>query len=316
MRFLSLGVSVALLLAAASAPGAETVALRDAVVVDGPSCVEAEALVSDLAVWLARDAIDSRIRILVHNEAEHFLTFEVRRDGRAIGERRLGGGMTCPKLRAVVALAVATAVDATVLGSMPAPIPPSPAETPPVERPPPPSPPPPKAERLEVDAEVLLLVGVMPLALLGGEIGVGYRLTPWFESRVAFLGTTSESFTLGNGATSAHLLAGRAEGCLVNGDALLRVHACLGLAAGAMPAAGADLAQNFSVSPPWAAAAAHVESEFRLARAFGLIFGADGFVPFVVPSFEAVGVGGSPAVQRRVPGAGFALRAGIVLGFL
>jgi hypothetical protein len=303
---------------ASPALGAEPIPIADAVAVDGPECVDRKALVGDLAVWLGRDTLDPRIRISVHNEGDHSVTFEILRDGQPIGERRLGGeGMGCARLRAVDGLAVASALDATLLASLGRA---SPALAPPEEpRPAAPRKAPPlvvEGDKLSVAADGLLLIGVLPVAVFGGELSVGYRLSSWFEPRIAFLGTASESFALGNAATDAYLFAGRGEACLLRGGSVLRGRACVGLAAGVIPAEGSGLATNYTVDRPWAAASARLEAEVRIAPALRLVVGTDGLVPFVAPTFEAVGVNGAAAAQRSISPIGLVVRVGVVFAFL
>jgi hypothetical protein len=312
------GLLAALMLGLARpAEGADAIPLADAISVDGPECVDRNALVADLAVWLGRDTIDSRVRIVVHNEQTHFVAFEISRDGRPVGDRRLGAeGMDCAKLRAVAGLALASALDATLLATLasasPAP-PPPPEPTPPAR---PVSPPAAERNRLSVAADAALLIGVLPSVVPGGELNVGYRVSSWFEPRVAFLGTGVESFALGTASTHASLFLGRAEACLVRETSVFRGRACAGVAAGAIPAAGSGLAPNYAVARGWAAASARLEGELRLAPILGIVLGADGLVPFVAPSFEAVGTNGVTAAERDIPRVGLVLRGGLVLAFL
>jgi hypothetical protein len=292
--------------------------VAEAVTVDGPPCVEHDALAAALSVSLGRNSLDSRIHILVHNEDAQFVSFAILRDGKVVGERRLGGeGVGCTKLRAVVSLAIATALDATLLQTRE--LETSPRERPPIARtpsqPPAPSPRAPR-DTLSIDARALLLVDVLPTAAAGAELGVGYRPSPWFESRVSFLATTRESIPLGQAGTRANLFAGRGEACLLRGAVVLRALACAGIAAGTVHAQGYGLAPNYSIGRTWASATAGLGAEARLAPAFGLVLGIDGFVPFVAPRFEVVGPTGAITASRTTPPVGMVAGAGVVLTLL
>jgi hypothetical protein len=307
---------------AARAMADEERSLAEAISVDGPPCVEKSGLVADVTTTLGRTSLDPRIRIAVHNQDGRLATIEISRDGRIVGERRIGGpDLSCATLQSVVRLAIASALDATLLPSLASPgVSDSAASTPvPDEaRAPPTLPPNASRQRLSIEGDAIFLLDVLPVAVLGAELSVGYRVWPWFEPRLAFFGTANESFAfaLGSGGTRANLFAGRGEGCFLGGAGLLRGHACAGFAAGAVPAEGFGLTPNYTITRGWGAAVLRLEGEVRIVPAFGVVLGADGYLPVVSPSFETLAPSGSAAHQRGLPPLGLAMRAGILVAFL
>src|SRR5262249_15233789 len=121
----------------------ETRALADALTIQGDGrCLERESLGAQVAKWLGRSAIDARVAIMVTEEEEPApaLSFVVQRDGETVAIRRFERPPTsCDDVRAVAALAIALAIDATVLSKASSASPPPP--------PPPPGPPPQPIDR-------------------------------------------------------------------------------------------------------------------------------------------------------------------------
>jgi len=96
-------------------PSPKTRAIAEAVTLGEARCFDRARLGAAVAVWLGRGEIDARLSI----EAGHSgarARFTLRRDGRALGSRVLSvPGAACEDVRAALGLAIAVAIDATVL---------------------------------------------------------------------------------------------------------------------------------------------------------------------------------------------------------
>jgi hypothetical protein len=95
----------------ATRPIAAAVIARDA------RCFDAPKLGAAIARWLGRDAIDARLSIDASDDGGQ-AKFTLRRDGQVVGSRALAvPGAACEDVRAALGLAIAVALDATVLAT-------------------------------------------------------------------------------------------------------------------------------------------------------------------------------------------------------
>src|SRR5688500_18412667 len=103
-------------------PTMETVDIGTALVVTpGATCVEHDRLALQVRTWLDQPQVDARLRIEVVGDEEHSLrlSFTLRRDEEVIAVRAFDPAPErCTDLHAVVGLAIALAIDATVLESV------------------------------------------------------------------------------------------------------------------------------------------------------------------------------------------------------
>ena len=92
----------------------------DALVTHADRCLDRSAVAAQIVAWLRRDAIDRRIGILVAATTDGAgASFVIQRDGIAIAERQFARlPNECAELRAALGLAIALAIDATVLESL------------------------------------------------------------------------------------------------------------------------------------------------------------------------------------------------------
>ncbi len=306
---------------AASRSLAASVDLADAVSVEGQGCIERDSLVSALRTSLGGATLDARVRVVVRNEEPRGASFSIVRDGRSLGERRLGGGMECAQLRSALGLAIAVAIDATLVemsdlartAEVPRPPVPAPSAPPlqPVARELPRQASPPWA-RFSVGAAGLLWLDLLPVPVVGGELWAAYRPSRGLALRGTFLATDAGSVPLGLSGTRVHLLAGRLEPCWVWDAGVLEGHACAGVGAGAVEADGYGLPTNLSVAKAWAAAAASADAQVPVASWLRLALNVEGFVPFVSPRFDVVTPLGAAVATHRTPPAGVGVGAGIV----
>jgi hypothetical protein len=305
---LSSGVSVALaILGLARAAGAQPVdrPVVEALRVEPNACLDREALARHIAGWIHTDRIDRRIEIAVSGSpsAPGGVGLTLLRDGQVVGERRFTTlDVPCEEARAAIGLAIAVALDNTLLQDLrvepppppPAP-PPAPAPAPPVPAAPPPAPGAHLGLGMSLDA-----VGMLgPLPSLVAGVSPAFELTPhgMFDLRLAGLATSASTFPVGTGSVSAAIFAGRVDACAAfqlgphaEGARLaaLRLHACGGLLAGVIhTSVAAGLDPSPSPTSPWVSAALRFDARVALTPIFGLELAVDGLVPITRTEVEA-----------------------------
>lgn len=311
----------ALALAAPRTAGAverETWPLADAVQVGTLRCARGDELVATIATWLGRDAVDRRLAIVVEDAGEGAVRFVVRRDGEPVAERRFRAArVACADLRAAVGLAIALAIDATVLdaieGEEAAPAPGTPAPEAPAG---PRAEAPPAARRwLEVDALVVGVAGVLPRPGLGGGLGVGVPLAPSWVLRAGAWAAVAATAEVGTGSADVAMVAGEAATCIERPLGLPRVRACGGFAAGRWSARGRGFGVNHAAALPWVAATGGLELRVPLADGLGLSTRLDGYVPVVRPVLEERDERGTPLAATEPPPAGVRASVGVTVAF-
>lgn len=308
--------------ASAAHAEAETWSLDEALEVVENRCMTEGELSANVRLWLGRPSVDRRIRIVVDQLDEDSLRFVLSRDGKPSAERRFHtADVSCVDLRAAVALAIALAIDATVMQAILEPLPatpgpPAPRPRPAPARPPAPRPPPPPApaeERvmLEVEAQVLVLVGVLPEPALGASIGAAAPLGDSWHLRASGWGTAARSVSVGAGRSETAMVAGQASLCL--DDSSLR--ACAGAAAGRWSAEGRGFDRDRTTNLPWAALVADLGVSLPLAELVAASARIHGYFPVVRPVLEERDPRGQVLSTREPPPAGLGLSAGLAVGF-
>lgn len=330
-RLLALAIAAATVAPSSRARAdGDTVGVTDAITVGPSECLRHDVLVAHVTTWLARDVVDRRIAVAVEDQGER-VRFVVRRDGVASAERTFRATrIACADLRAAVGLAIALAIDATILKSItiaepppePAPAPPQPptvhaparalreplpAHRPP-ERPEPPS-------RLDVDVAALAAIGVLPGIAWGGAVGLSLRLDGPLAVAARAWGTSEADVALASGRAYVGMAAGELRACLVRdlGSAALR--ACAGGAAGRWSARGQGFDEDLAPELPWAAAVAGLEADAPLARGLAVTARLDGYAPFVRPVLDVHDDGGFRLGTAEAPAAGLVAAAGLRIGF-
>ena len=306
--------------AAAAEP--ETRPLGDALEVGENRCMTKAELAANVQVWLGRPGVDRRIQIAVEQIDEDSLRFVVSRDGKPSAERRFRtSDVTCPDLRAAVALAIALAIDATVMQAILEPVPAEPPLPPPKPEPPPPvplrpkpAPPPPPAPptaELEVEARALGLLGVLPEPVLGASFGAAAPLARDLRLRLSGWGTMPREVPVGSARARVAMVAGQASLCLAEGS----LRACAGAAAGRWSAEGRGFERDRVTNLPWAALVADLGASLPLGEVVSLAGAVHGFLPVLRPVLEERDPRGSAVATRSPPPAGLGASAGVVVGF-
>lgn len=263
----------------------------------GATCLSAETLVEHVRSWLGSDDVAVGVRIEVEGDehASDAAVITVHTPAGIIERPFEDGPPGCSDLHAVIGLAIAMAIDASVLASLGYEViegtqPVAPGvdnELPPLQarRPAAPASPPPRRARVRAAAAVrgALWVGTLPGIAGGGQLQVELGWRPWFELRAGVLGGGGKPQPLGNGTVELGLVAGRVDACFGVARRRLRPRLCVGPTAGVYQALGRGLAEAVTVVRPWAAAALAVELRIAATKVFAVDVTLDAVIPFIKP---------------------------------
>ncbi|MFO0567563.1 MAG: hypothetical protein U0263_18030 [Polyangiaceae bacterium] len=325
------GLTCLLLATRAGGEEVKTRPLGEAIQAEGVRCMTRQELVQNVELWLGRGTLDERISIRVEELDPTSLRFVVSRGGAPAAERRFKTtDVACPDLRAAVALAIALAIDATVLKAVLEPVAPAPTEPPPAPRetePPAkpkaakpkaravPKPRSPDEAGLEAEVHAMVLVGVLPRATVAGQVGAAFRIAPDLALRISGFGTPPRDVPVGSSSAEVGMAAGVLGACLTRPLSFARVRGCAGGAAGRWSAEGRGFARDRVTALPWAAATADLELLVPVADALAFSARAEAVFPFVRPVLEERDPRGGVLAQEQAPPAGFGAGVGVVVGF-
>jgi hypothetical protein len=263
----------------------------------GATCLSADTLAEHVTTWLGRDKIAVSVAIEVRGDtfARNAAVIVVRTPAGLV-ERPFDEGPTgCSDFHAVLGLAIAMAIDSSVLVGLGYEVidtAPPPVSAPAVdnERPPllarrPASAPAPRRARLRALAAVRggLWVGVVPGVAGGGQLQVELVWRSWFELRLGVLGGYGGRRALGAGTVDLGLVAGRVDACFGVQRRRLRPRLCIGPAAGVLQARARGYEAATDIVSPWLAAAAALELRVVTTRVFAVDFVIDAVVPVIKP---------------------------------
>jgi hypothetical protein len=303
----------------------------------GRTCLEEGRLLEQVVHWLGTDTIDPRLRVeVVGIDDDPRAVLVTLRDGeRAIAERPFEAlPSDCGDAHAAVGLAIAMAIDATILASLgvdetvpqpspepPPPPPPEPAPSePPPSEPPPPEPPSPESPpKMQVRGRVgaIFTIGDPPGLGGGGELGVELGFLDLVDLHLGVMAATSGRRTIDSElgtSVAASLVAGRFDVCTGPWVGKVRPRACVGAVAGAAIASGRGFAVDRTIALPWVALALSGDVRVRLSPRVQLEFGLDGLATAVQPGLDVESLDG-PQPVRDFARFGISAGAGLVLGF-
>jgi hypothetical protein len=299
-------------------------------------CLGGRRLALGVASWLGRDTLAASIAIDVQ-ELENGGQFVVRRDGEVIGRRTLlRADSSCEELRAALSLAIAVAIDATILDSLgiptpaPAPLPSAPPGPPapppavllplPPAPPSPPAVPPPPATKPASSLSASLEIGVLARLLPGPTFlispSISHAFVPRFEVRLAGVATSGSDAALLSGGASFRIAAARLDACAVEHQGPLLLRACAGALAGGLTASGFSYSRTYSPTSPWIAVAGRIDARWAPPRGrLGVVIALDGIFTPESHSFEIHDLGGQILARAVLPSAGAGITAGPVVTF-
>ncbi len=282
---------------------------------DLQGCITTAALADRVAAWMERDHLDAGFKIELKT-TEGVLAFRLTRPDQSTAERRFGVLPTeCDNRLRAVSLAIALAIDHTVLDRVAAETEPTlvPADAPDVaavaeQAPPPPATlsPPTTEDKLRgrrglaITAGGAAVFGVLPSLRPAALLGIEAALPRAAALRIQVMGTTEDEASLGRGLTELRLLAARLQGCWLPTVGPARVGGCAGTSLGLVLARGAGFAQNLSGVPPWWAMMAGVGVQYP---AQGPIYGhlhVEGVWVLHRPGFEVTASDGEVLDRRTL----------------
>ena len=264
-------------------------------VTPGATCVAAETLAEHVTTWLGVDTIDADVAIEVRGDpfARNAAVILVRTPAGLIERAFDDGPPACSDLHAVLGLAIAMAIDSSVLVGLGYEVidtAPPPVSAPAVdsERPPllarrPASAPAPRRVRALAAVRGGLWLGVVPGIAGGGQLQLELGWRPWFELRLGVLGGYGGRRMLGAGTVDFGLVAGRADACFGVQRRRLRPRLCVGPAVGALQAMARGYEAATDFVSPWLAAAAALELRVVTTRVFAVDIVVDAVVPVIKP---------------------------------
>lgn len=265
----------------------------------GATCLEQSRLEAQVQTWLGRDRIRADIRLDVRGDERdpRAVLFRISRAGKTHERRFDRLPESCDDATAVLALAIALAIDASVLAGVFAP--------------------PPRVEPPKRLVAIEAAVGdeVLPGVSVGATVGLEYGLLDWLSGRLD-IGTqfswgnsidgTSGVFDAALGVVTPQLCAGGPV------TERVRVELCSGAQLGIVHAQGHGFATSRSATGGWVMA----QGGLRLLWTAGVswVLDVDGVFPIHVPEFQAESVQGSP-LERPLNPPGALVSAGPVFFF-
>jgi hypothetical protein len=312
----------------------DTVRLADAITLRaGATCLERERLVAQVGTWIERERIDARLVVEVVGDANdpRKLAFTLRRGDDVIAVRRFHPAPSkCADVHSVVGLAIALAIDATLMDSLqrdppevvpepdpepkPEPEPePEPAPTPkPIPTTPRPPKPKPREWTLWSEITGVFSIGAPPGVGGGARFGLYARWREIVDLGAGMVAQSSGSERVGEGSALMSAAAGRIDVCAGPRVARVRIRGCTGGIAGAALAAGQGFDDDTTIRVPWVAIPVGVRLEGRIADRFSLLFGAEGQGTVVRPTFDARSLVGERA-SRSFARFSLALEVGLAI---
>lgn len=267
--------------------------LADALSVEpGATCLDHATLLEDLASWRDEPRVDLRVDIRVRGSTSNplALAFELALNDEVVVERRFDPAPSnCADLHAVVALAIAIALDDTLaseLGIV------APAEQPkpvdqveagdgdlPRDRGKKPTPTR-KGPGLAVTAAAGLFAGLTPRLSAGGLVSFDIRPRDHFDIRLGVLATHLPKLDLDTGHVAVTLAAGRADLCWGTAPIEVRLRICGGVAGGATVSRASGFDSNFRRTTPWFAGLLGIDLTAHLIGPLALELRVEGVFPF------------------------------------
>jgi hypothetical protein len=245
--------------------------LREAIAVDaGATCLDAAALVEHVRSWRGSEPVAPDVSVEVQGSAEdpRVVSFRALRGGQVIATRRFDPGpASCEHLHAVVGLAIAMALSASLADTLFGP----------TARPPTASPGGPSSEALaprwSLSASTVAALDVLPGAAFGLDARFAYAFTSSLALRLGLVALAGVPGSIEGiaGHYDTGLMAARGDLCA--GDALssrVRIQGCAGFAGGAVVARGHSFTVLQTALAPWTAIVNEVGLIASLGRGWGL----------------------------------------------
>ncbi|GEM_PF-2048036 len=281
-------------------------------------CLDHSRLVRSVAGWLGYDHIDRRIVIDVDMPRSDRVGFRVRLDDVVRAERMLDPAPTeCADVHAALGLAIALAIDASVLESLGVP-PPAPAVQPmdssAVDRGPVVQPTTRQGIRVTLSVGAIAAFQVLPRPAFGADVMIDLGPVPWLDLRIGGFVVSGPRFGLGSGEVSAVLGAATLEVCPSRGWGRVRLRLCTGASAGGLRAVGRGYMADLVTVLPWMAMQGGGDVSIALSQLIALRVEARASVPVIRPQVVEMRTGQAVAYQQ-VPPVGAIVTFGVSMRF-
>lgn len=302
--------------------------LAEALQVDaGASCLEPETLLEHLRSWRSEPELDARIAVLVHGgDDPRKIGFEIWVGSTPWIERSFDPAPErCADRHAVVALAIAIALDDTlaeelgILAPLEPAIEPTPSEPEPVvqatedeqpsdelERPPPAS----RRPRMGLTLAAGMFGGVHPQLGAGGLSSFDIRPVAHFDLRIGGFATHVPDVRFSEGTLASTVAAARLDLCWGTSPRRVRLRVCGGFAGGALHANPRGFDRNLPQTLPWLAVLAGVDLVVLLAGPLALELRVDGLVALQRNVLDLSTMSGDTVGSLRYPAGGLILAVG------
>jgi hypothetical protein len=293
--------------------------LRQAITVEpGATCIDASTLTEQIQSWLGTDSVDTDVVVDVRGSPEHprVVSFRTLRSGRVVAVRTFDPGPSrCEQLHAVVGLAIAMALKASLIEEVAPSVGPTPVPTASPARPG--SAP---EARLPWTAalEAVAALAVLPDPAFGVEARVERALLPALRARLGLLATLApgESFEGAPGRFTTWLLAPRLDLCAgLDVTPRLEVRGCMGMSGGGLHAEGYSYPSPRSTFLRWLAVANELGVAAELSRRWSIDADATLILPVARNSIEVRDYSGNVLFRRDLAAAGWVFGAGPLFRF-
>jgi hypothetical protein len=299
------------------------IAVADAIEVSaGATCLDDAALAGSVALWLERDRIAAGIAVRVRGDAAlpSVVEFEIARGDVHSSPRRMEDlPASCEALHAAVGLAIAVAIDTSVLGGA---LQPSPAPAPAAVQVPrtsvvAPSPPAvsTRTERLRRvegygSLGAVLGVGLTPGVAYGADLrgGIALRVPIAFELGATALVGPQGRFA--GGQLRSILGYAHSRICTALPGRRVIARACVGVAAGGLRMRGLGFPEASASTVPWVAVGPGFELFAPARGRAGVAARVDLWVSTIRTRVEAGGPGDTVAASAVLPPMGIAVIVG------
>lgn len=257
------------------------------------SCFERGAIEAQVEAWLGTAQVPADIRVNIEGDAQdpRSATFRIERAG-AVRERRFDHlPLHCADATAVLGLAVALAIDASLLDDWIAPVQtmaPLAAAPALIRRP-----------RLRLTLQLAAGQGAIPGTSGGAKLGLGYAPVPWLSVHMQALAL----FSFGNrvagsiGVFDARAFAAMPSLCTGGKAGRIRLDLCTGAALGLLQVRGRNFVRSESQHGLWSVAVAGGRISLLMGSCYWAL-DVEGVFPLYVP---AVAAADQANVSRRRP---------------
>lgn len=266
----------------------------------GATCLEEERLQAQVRTWLGHDRVRADLHVHVQGDDTdpRAVVFRIVLGGKPRERRFDGLPGDCDDATAVVALAMALAIDANVVSAIVAPVTERPAS--------------PARKVLALQASAGL--EVVPGGSLGLAAGFEYGLGNWFSARLDLMTQVSWSNSIEGAAGVFDVVAGgpAPQLCAGGGVDSFRFELCSGVVAGLLHAQGRGYTVSHGATGPWIMASGGVRLLFTAGIPWAVDL--DGIFPIYAPAFRAE-VGPGSSLYRNPSAAGALLSVGPAFTF-